>query len=128
MPITSAIKPYRFRSAPNTLPAGVKGFVDVEHANIQRGIRPIGIGTHTAAYTVTAADEVVAMDTTAGPLSVTLPAASGAQFLRVVIINVGSGTLTVVGTVSGAVNPTLAQYKVMEVYCDGTLFLKIGAV
>lgn len=128
MPITAAIKPYKVRTAPTTLPPAVKGFIDVEHANIQRGIRPIKCETHMTAYTVAASDEVVLMDTTAGPLSVTLPAASGSQFLRVVIVNIGANTLTVAGTVSGSLNPTLAQWRAMDVYCNGAIFIQIGAV
>lgn len=125
MPITPAIKPYRRTKAQQRYEAGHE---DRERANIERGMRPIGFTASVASVTVTAADEIVALDTTAGPLSATLPMASASQFLRVVILNVGSGTLTVVGTVSGAVNPTLAQYKAMEVYCDGTSYFKIGAV
>ena len=72
-PITAAIKPYGKQKAPAQYNPGKE---DVERAAIMRGIRPIKCETHTAAYTVTAADELVVMDTTAGPLSVTLPMAS----------------------------------------------------
>ncbi len=68
------------------------------------------------------------MDTTGGALSVTLPMASASKYLRLVILNGGANTLTLIGTVSTVVNPTLAQNKAIELYCDGVVYWRIGGV
>jgi hypothetical protein len=66
--------------------------------------------TETSAYTITSADGVIFCD---GMFTVTLPAATGGRDLYLVM-NIGSGTITIVGdgsdTINGATSITLAQY------------------
>lgn len=81
-----------------------------------------------AATTATTADGTIVGDTTGGDFAVTLPLAAQVQFMAVTIINIGSGTLTVTGTVSGSANPTLAQWKSMTVQSDGVRWFKIASV
>lgn len=63
-------------------------------------------------------DDIVCNSATA--ISVTLPAAIGCVFgQRYRIKNIGSGVVTIVGTVDGAASPTLAQWAKTEVRTDG---------
>jgi hypothetical protein len=75
----------------------------------------------TAGYTVTTDDGVITCDTTSD-FAITLPTASvldGRFFM--LIKTTSAGVLTITGTVSGVVNPTIsAQYTAMQIYCDGT--------
>jgi hypothetical protein len=73
-------------------------------------------------------DDLIVCDTTGGSFAITLPLVNVVQFLRVTLINIGANTLTITGTVSGAVNPTLAQWKSSQIQSDGTRFMKIGGV
>lgn len=124
---TVARLPYVHRVVPNTpreLPAFLKGEVQL----LQRAGAKISIHTESAAYTISGNDETVLMDTTAGPLSATLPRAAESLNLKVTVKNIGANTLTIVGTVDASANPTLAQWKAMTIACDGVAFFKIGEV
>jgi hypothetical protein len=77
--------------------------------------RSITAAGSTAAYN----DRIVA-DTTSGAFSITLPAASASQ-APIVITNIGANTLTLTGTVSGEVNPTLAQWSSRTIASNGTI-------
>ncbi len=91
-------------------------------------VPPMTTRTVTAATIVNVADDLIVCDTTGGNFAATLPAPAQVQFLRVSIINIGSGTLTITGTVSGAVNPTLAQWKSAILQTDGVRWMKIGGI
>jgi len=69
-----------------------------------------GITRRAVSGTVTAAfgDDIVA-DTTGGAFAITLPAASNVT-AQIIVTNIGTSLLTLTGTVSGIVNPTLAQW------------------
>jgi hypothetical protein len=63
----------------------------------------------TSADTAAFNDDIVA-DTTGGPFALALPAAANVV-TQIVVTNVGPNVLTLTGTVSGIVNPTLAQWS-----------------
>ena len=123
--VIAAKKPYDRRPAPVQY---AKGWLDVEHQNIQQGIRAIGARVIVADSAFMASDEVIIVDTTAGDVNLTLPVASTVLNLRASALNIGANTLTIVGTLNGAVNPTFAQWHGPEVFCDGTAFYQIGGV
>lgn len=95
---------------------------------LARSVPPMSTRNVVAAYTPTAADDTIVCDTTGGSFAVTLPPVAQVQFLKLTIVNIGANTVTVTGTVSGSVNPTLAQWKSMTVQSDGVRWFKIAAV
>lgn len=97
-------------------------------ANLARSVPPQITRNIVGATEVTTADGTIVADTTLSNFAVTLPPAAQVQFLAVAIINIGSGTLTITGTVSGVVNPTLAQWKSKIVQSDGTRWFTIAQV
>lgn len=124
---TAARVPYQNNRVPDN-PTSLPAFLKLELSRIVRAGAKVSIQTQTSSYTISGGDETVLMNTTSGPLNATLPRASESLNLKVTVLNIGANTLTVVGTVSGSVNPTLAQWKAMTIACDGTAFYKIGAV
>lgn len=97
--------------------------------NLARSVSPMTTRTTTVDTTATVTDDLIVCETTAlVDISVTLPAVAQVQFLRVTIINVGAGTVTVLGTVSGSADPTLAQWKSMTVQTDGVRWMKVAEV
>lgn len=120
----AAVIPYQRGQAPAQYDAGR---INAELAKIQRGIRAIAIRTVVADTTLSSADETVLADTTGGAISLTLPRADGSRNLKVTVLNIGSGTLTVVGTVSGSVDQTYAQWAGATIVGDGTAFYSIGS-
>ena len=78
--------------------------------------------------TVLSTDDLIIADTTSGSFAIILPPASQVQFLRFSVINIGTHTLTLTGTVSGTVNPTYAQWKSAIIQTDGTAYYKLGGV
>jgi hypothetical protein len=77
--------------------------------------RSITAAGSTAAYT----DRIVA-DTTSAAFSLGLPAAASGQ-LPFVITNIGPNLLTLTGTVSGEVNPTVPQWSSRTIASNGTI-------
>lgn len=115
----------RLQSPPQYSP----GKLDQQLINAEQSIPPNGVVLTVAAYTVTTDDRWVSGDTTAGDFTVALPTdPARVKALEVTITNVGTGTLTVTGTVSGSANPTLAQWKSMTVVSDGVRYLKTASV
>lgn len=99
--------------------------------NLARSVPPQITRNVTAAYTATTADDLIVCDATGGAFTVTLPAADQVQFLRlsVIRINGGGNAITIGGTVSGAVNPTLAsQYAAITVQSNGTAWYKLSGI
>ncbi len=90
--------------------------------------RTVVFASPTDAKVVLTTDDLIVCDTTAGSFALVLPQAVQVQFLRFSVINIGANTLTLTGTVSGAVNPTYAQWKSAIIQCDGVAFYKIGGV
>jgi hypothetical protein len=100
----------------------------LEAAKIARAIPPMSTTNVVTAYTAKTTDDHIVADTTAGNFAITLPLPAQAQFWKAIISNIGTGTLTVTGTISGAVNPTFAQWKSITFQSDGVRFIKIGGV
>lgn len=97
-------------------------------ASLARSIQPTVTRNVTAATEATSADGTIVADTTLSNFAVTLPPPAQVQFMTVTIINIGSGTLTITGTVSGAANPTLAQWKSKVIQSDGVRWFTIAQV
>lgn len=102
--------------------------IRIGFGNLARSVPPQVTRNVTAATEADVTDDLIVCDTTLSNFAVTLPVPSQVQFLRVTIINIGTGTLTITGTVSGAVNPTLAQWKSAICQTDGVRWMKIGGV
>ena len=88
-------------------------------ALIARAISPSTTRTVVAATTIKATDDLLLCNTTAGGFTVTLLPANQVQWLTITIKNIGTGTVTLSGTVDGTLNPTLAQYKLYTIQSDG---------
>ena len=82
----------------------------------------IPVKTKTGSYSVSTTDVggILEMNS-AAPASFTLPVASGVSSGSGYIFkNIGAGLLTIVGTIDGVANPTLAQYGSMTIYSDAS--------
>ena len=89
----------------------------------------------TSSYTLDTSsndlDCFVMCNATGGAFNITLPAAHASYQGRIFYIkktDSSANAITIVGTVEGAVNPTLAaQYNSMTLTCDGTSWLTIAS-
>lgn len=103
-----------------------------EFGNVQRRIAGASHRTVTRDTTVLITDGLILCDTTARVIDVTWPVPASVTKDWVVTIkrlNVGANDVTIVGTVDGVVNPTLAaQYKSLTIWSDGTLLHKVASV
>lgn len=100
-------------------------------ASIARAIKPTTGRTVVATTTIAATDEVIYCDATAGPFTVTLLPPDQVQFLTVTILKIdaSANAVTLGGTVSGAISPTLAtQYKSKTINSDGIHWFTIASV
>ena len=95
---------------------------------LAQSVSPQVTRTVIAAAMVQTTDDTILGDTTASNFAITLLPANQCQFLKVSIKNIGTGTLTVTGTVDGGANPTLAQNKAMTIQSDGTSWWKLASV
>lgn len=90
-----------------------------------------GLGSQTvaktAAYTILPTDGTVFVDATLGATSVTLPVKQYAGHeVKVVKTDVSANAVTLVGTISGAVNPTLAaQYSKARFETSGSVWYNV---
>lgn len=86
------------------------GWLGYELGNIQAGIAKATSRTVTTNWTATNGDGLILIDTTSGNVTVTLPDPEAVRdmVLTVKRITAGGNTATIVGTVDGAVDPTLA--------------------
>lgn len=76
-----------------------------------------------AATTVTAADECLFVNCTAGAITVTFPLASQMQFARITVkkVDVTANAITLAATIDGTVNPTITTAMArLTVQSDGT--------
>lgn len=95
------------------LAASLNGEVSVEG-------RAQGFKVVTGTYSLLATDPEDIVCNSASPFNITLPTGLNSIYGRTFRIkNIGAGTVTVVGTVDGAVNPTLAQWAKTAVRTDG---------
>lgn len=91
----------------------IAAFLGNEFGNIQRALGRATSRTVTSDVTATTADGLILIDATTGNVSVTLPDPNSVagMVLSVKRIDGSGNTATIVGTVDGAANPTLAtQY------------------
>lgn len=119
---------YSRRAVPPNYDAG---WLATEFAGVQRALPVAAIRTATSSETVKASDQTVLYNATGGPISATLPSAGQVQGLTVTLkkIDASGNAVTVVGTVDGSANPTLAsQWKSLTVQSDGTAWYKLAAV
>lgn len=84
----------------------------------------------TTAYTIDSSypDFFILCDATGGAFNVTLPAATNkdGRIYHIKKTDVSANAITIIGTIEGAVNPTLAaQYNSMTIYSDGTNWFTI---
>lgn len=106
-------------------------WIRTQLANLTRAIAFQGTRKVLAADVVEATDDTILCDATAGAFNITLPLASQVQFLRVTIkkIDASANAVTLVGTIDGAVNPTLpAQYKSKTIQSDGSAWYTLATV
>jgi hypothetical protein len=129
--------PYAKRPVPTpgTTLAGwathLSAWLAVEFGNIARRIAPASTRLATSNTDVLMTDGMIRCDATAGPLSVTWPTPLPKTEDWVVTIlksDASGNAITIVGTVSGVVSPTLtAQYKAMTIWSTGDVLYKIAA-
>lgn len=80
--------------------------------------------TKSSNYTITELDNSILAT---GTINITLPAAYKKFDAPFTITNIGSGIVTITGTISGIVNPTLnSQYSYMTIYSDGVNYYVQG--
>ncbi len=117
-------EPYTKRDVPAVLPdlsrwaTNLRGWLSIEFGNVQRGMARAVSRTVTDDTTAGVNDGLIVADATSAPLTVTLPDPNLVGGMIVTILKAdGSGNaVTIGGTVSGALNPTLAtQYKAKTV-------------
>ena len=103
-----------------------------EFGNVQRRVAGASHRTVTSNTTVLIGDGLILCDTTGGAISVTWPTPVGLTEDWLVTIKRTSGggnAVTIVGTVDGSVNPTLAaQYKSITIWSDGSSLHKVASV
>lgn len=98
---------------------------------IAAAIPPYTSRNVSAATTIDVTDDLIVCDATGGAFTVTLLPADQVQFLKVTIIRINGGgnAVTIGGTVSGAVNPTLgSQWSSITLQSDGIRWLKLAGV
>ncbi len=92
----------------------IAAFLNFEFGNVQRGSARATSKTVTANTLLTPFDGLVLVDATGGNISVTLPTPEDQRDTVITVkrIDASGHTVTIVGTIDGAVNPTLAaQWK-----------------
>jgi hypothetical protein len=100
------------------------------YTNIGNILGP-GLGSQivskTAAYTILPTDGTVFVDATSAAVSITLPAVKYAGHeVKVVKTDASANAVTLVGTISGATNPTLAaQYNKARFETSGTAWYNV---
>lgn len=119
--MTTPIAPRPVYTTPAT-PKSTDPWVRAQIARLAQSVSPMNTRTLTANGMMQTTDDLILVDTAAGNVSVTLLPARQWQFVRVGIKNIGGAGnhVTLVGTVDGAVNPTLADKKASWLQSDGT--------
>lgn len=125
--------PYFKRPAPTTYDPG---YLNQEFANVQRGIPSQRVRTFTATSTAftdvpDSTDHTVLYDATAHAITVNLPQPAQSKGLELTFkkIDASANTVTLVGTLDGAANPTLAtHYKSKTICTDGLTYYVLATV
>lgn len=93
---------------------------------LARSVPPTITRTVIADTIVAATDATILVDTTTGPVTVTLLPPNQVQFLPLVIKNIGASYTLLVGTVDGIANPTLGPGDVLLIQSDGIAWRNLG--
>lgn len=133
MTIIQARRPFsRGTPPPEPAPKGaLTGFLDRMFTLIEQAQLPQAVKLVDDDYVVRTSDQTITVDATAGPVSIlfTDPSRVAYGVWTVKKIDASAHAVTLVATVDGVVDPTLAtQWKSMTVQSDGTQYLKIAAV
>ncbi|HKW09274.1 MAG TPA: hypothetical protein VJO33_02780 [Gemmatimonadaceae bacterium] len=125
--IQFARPPYTKRAVPEEYD---RGWIAIELGNIQRSILPATVKTVVAgAITPTAQDHFLIVNASAGPVTITLPIPGRVHGLVLTIKRIDNtlaNAVTLIGTVDGVVNPTLAtQYATMTLVADDANWWKV---
>lgn len=122
---------------PRAVPFGYDArYFVTELGNIARAIPPSTVRTFVATATAftdipRATDAVILYDSTAHAITVNLPQPNQAQRLVLTLkrINAGANLVTLVGTIDGVVNRTLAaQYKSFTIVSDGNTYYLVSQI
>lgn len=108
-----------------------KNWLSTQLRNIARALLPQITRQVLAHTTVLATDDTLVCDATGGAITVTLPLPDQVKFLKVSVvrINGGGNAVTLSGTVSGSVNPSLAsQWASITIQSDGTRWIKLAEI
>ena len=129
----SGVQPYNRRPIPNDV-ALIPNWLGQELNAIQRAIAVPNISTKLAAYTLILTDDVVLVDCTAVPVTITFPDPTRAQNKRWTIKKIDATANAVTftalnsGTFDGAAAPTLAtQYKTKIVVSNGIQYYVLAS-
>lgn len=101
----------------------LRKFLGEEFGYIQQATLRDSTRSVSAATTATVNDGTILADATSAPFTVTLPTAAEAMNVTLLIVrtNGGGNAVTIGGTVSGVVNPTLgSQYSAKTVRSSGS--------
>lgn len=107
-----------------------RDFLVNQLGNLSRAI-PGHDRTITATSTMTTQDDlsVVFCDPATGSIAYTLLPAAQCKYIKVWLVQISTGTVTITGTVSGAVNPTVGgQYKAKLLTSDGVNFYNLSTL
>jgi hypothetical protein len=106
------------------------GWISQILRDIARAI-PLGGDNITASRTMKVTDDlcVLGFHPNGGSLTYTLLPAAQCKFIKVWLLQKSTGTVTVTGTVNGAVNPVLGgQYSCLGIWSDGSAFYAISSL
>lgn len=111
-------------------------YFGVELANIARALPPSTVRTFVATSTnftdiPRATDKIILYDATAHAITVQLPQPDQCQRLEITCkkIDASANAITLVGTLDGAVNPTLpTRYKSKTIVSDGSTYYVLTTV
>lgn len=110
----------------------ISAWLATEFGNVQRRVAGASHRTVTSDTTVLVGDGLIECDTTANVISVTWPTPIGGTedwLVTIKRVSAGAFAVTIVGTVDGVVNPTLAaQYNGITIWSDGVLLHKVASV
>ena len=125
-PPTVARPPYNRRDIPEEWE---HGWWVTELGNIQRSIPTYAVKRVNTLYTPTAVDRSIICDCTVSAVVIGLQAPNRQQGLELIITHAkGAFPVTVIGTVSGVVDPTLPNlWDSMTIMSDGEHWLKIAS-
>jgi hypothetical protein len=119
---------YNRRKVPDQYDAG---FFTDELQTLQRSLTPFTTRAVAADATAIATDDLILVDATTGPVSITLPDAERTQNAHFTIkkTDASANAVTIVAAVDGGTNPVLAtQWESLTVQSYGTLYFKLASV